>query len=196
VWNKALFPGHRKVAWMSRRSVREYAGFLDWLSRLDDTPCDVIDLTEVKIPHGPEHGSSRPPSLAVSVAWLNPSTIRDNKLWDLAKPLEITERRRYLELWRQLRSENAALRVTDGDELMSAPISLFDELLMSCVTDNWQNVSRIFGDTFMSLMDDIAWPSDVFLTTRVNALVKDGRLEIRGNSERLFGEVRLPRAGG
>ena len=32
-WSEALAPG-RKVAWMSRRSTLEYAGFLEWLWRL------------------------------------------------------------------------------------------------------------------------------------------------------------------
>lgn len=85
-WDEALFPDNRKVAWLSRRSAKEYAGFLDWLWRLGDQPCEVVDLTDVKIPSIVE--PSRPPGLAVSLGWLHPVRIRDNRLWDLAKPLK------------------------------------------------------------------------------------------------------------
>jgi Protein of unknown function len=72
----------------------------------------------------------------------------------LAEPLQIKARGRYRYLWRQLRIENAPLRVIDGDELVSAPLSFFDSLLMSYVTDNWQKVARIVGNTMTSGMDD------------------------------------------
>ena len=61
--DESRFPDNRKVAWLARRSAMEYAGFLDWLWRLGDASCEVVDLSEVKI--GPEHGSPRPPRLAV-----------------------------------------------------------------------------------------------------------------------------------
>src|SRR5690242_9875451 len=84
-WDEALFPDNRKVAWLSRRSAMEYAGFLDWLWRLGDQPCEVVDLTDVKIPNIVER--RRPPDLALSIRMLHPDRIRDNRLWDLAKPL-------------------------------------------------------------------------------------------------------------
>jgi hypothetical protein len=197
LWHEALFPDNRKVAWLSRRSAMEYAGFLEWLWRLGDAPCDVIDLTEVKIFHRPEHGPPRPPRLAMSLGMLHHDKICSDKLWDLAEPLQMTERRRYLELWRQLRSENAPLRVIDGDKLVSAPISFFDSVLMSYVTDDWQKVGRIVGQALVSRMDDcIIQPGDTFLAARVNALVESGRLEIQGRSalEMFLSAVRLPRA--
>jgi hypothetical protein len=83
-WDEARFPGHRKVAWLTRRSAMEYAGFLDWLWHRGDTPCDVVDLSDVKISHPPELAPPRPPALAMSVASLHPETIHHNKLWDLA----------------------------------------------------------------------------------------------------------------
>ena len=197
LWDEALFPDNRKVAWLSRRSAMEYVGFLEWLRRLGDAPCEVVDLTEVKVSHRPEHGPPRSPRLAMSLGTLHPDTIRNDTLWNLAEPLQIGARGRYLELWRQLRSENAPLRVIDGDRLVSAPISFFDSLLMSYVTDNWQKVSRVVGQALVSRMDDcIIQPGDTFLAARVNALVENGRLEIRGKSalEILLSEVRLPRA--
>jgi hypothetical protein len=196
-WEGARFPDNRKVAWLSRRSAMEYAGFLEWLWRMGDAPCEVVDLSEVTISYRPEHGPPQPPRFAMSLGMLHPDVICSDKLWDLAAPLQMTERRRYLDLWRQLRSENAPLRVSDGAKLVSAPISFFDSVLMSYVTDDWQKVSRVVGPAMASQMDDcIRQTSDMFLAARVNALAGSGRLEIRGRSalEILHSEVRLPRA--
>jgi hypothetical protein len=196
-WDEARFPGHRKVAWLTRRSAMEYAGFLDWLWHRGDTPCDVVDLSEVKISHPPELAPPRPPVSATRLASLHPDTIRHNKLWDLAEPLETTERRRYRELWQQLIAENAALRVIDGDKLVSAPISFFDSLLMSYATGNWQKVSIVFSWVTISYWNaDIHQIDDTFLAARMHALVERGLVEIRGEIalDIVFGEVRLAKA--
>jgi Protein of unknown function/Domain of unknown function (DUF1835) len=197
-WNEARFPGHRKVAWLTRRSAMEYAGFLEWLWRLGDAPCEVFDLTELKVSH-PEHGPPRPPRLAISLGMLHHDKICSDKLWDLAEPLQMTARARYRELWRQLRAENAPLRVIDGDRLVSAPISFFDSLLMSHVTDAWQKVAWIVAPAMESTVDDdIIQTGDMFLAARIASLAKSGRLEIRGKSalEIFHSEVRLPGAPG
>jgi hypothetical protein len=76
---------------------------------------------------------------------LHHNIIAHNKLWDLAEPLPMTERLRYRELWGQLLSENAPLRVIDGDKLVSAPMSYFDSVLMSYVTDKWQKIAMVFS---------------------------------------------------
>jgi hypothetical protein len=196
-WKASLARQHRKVAWFSRRSAMEYAGFLEWLWRSGDEVCEIVDLTEVKISSHPPHGPPQPPVLAISIAGISPNKIRDNKLWDLAEPLQIAAREGYLDLWRQLRTENAPLRVTDGNKLVSAPISFFDSLLLSYARTDWLKVARIVGEALVYQMEDHIWQaSDVFLAARVNALVEAGRLELRGRSAfaMRFSEVRLPTA--
>jgi Protein of unknown function len=114
---------------------------------------------------------------------LHPDTIRVSGLWDLAEPLPPTTQTRYIDLWRQLRSENVPLRVLDGGELVSAPISFFDSALMSHVTESWQRVSRVVGQALVSGMDDrVTHVSDIVLSARIEALVESGLLEIRGES--------------
>ena len=78
LWNETLFPNHRKIAWLSRRSAAEYAGFLEWLWRLGEAPCEVVDMTDVEVSYRPEHGPPRPPVLAMSLALLSHNTIRKN----------------------------------------------------------------------------------------------------------------------
>lgn len=189
-WLEACSPSSRKIAWLSRRSGLEYAGFLEWLWRLGDAPCEVVDLTEVTVMRPPP----LPPAPAISLGILSPDAIQSNGLCDLATPLQAAERKRYLDLWRQLRVENAPLRVVASDILSSAPISFFDPLLMSHVTDHWQKVAMIVGLSLSSQWDSgVFQTGDIFLAARVNALVESGQLEIQGKSalEMRHSEVRL-----
>src|SRR5437016_12136016 len=161
----------------------EFAGFLEWLRRMGEAPCELVDLSEIEISHRPEHGPSRLPALAISLGMLPPDRISGDKLWELAEPLQPTTRGRYQYLWQQLRSENAPLRVTDGDNLVSGPISTFDTRLMSYVTNNWQKVAMVVGKTLASQMDDRLFQTgDIFLAARIDALVKSGCLELRGKT--------------
>lgn len=196
LWDEAPLTDNRKIAWLTRRSAMEYAGFLDWLWRLGDAPCEVVELSDVKVSGQPKHGSPQPPRLAISLGMLDHDTICHEKLWDLAEPLQEAARQQYRDLWQQLRSENAPLRILDGGELVSAPISFFDSRLTSQMTDQWQNVRRVLGQALVSGTDDcIIECGDVFLLGRIVALVKSGRIELQGELGPKVSEsrVRLPR---
>jgi Protein of unknown function len=68
-------------------------------------------------------------------------------------------------------------------------------VLTSLLADDWQKVSRIIGDALAFEIDDgILQTGDVFLSARLNAMAKDGRLETRGGSalEMRLSEVKLP----
>jgi len=200
-WQEACAPDARKVAWLSRKSGLEYAGFLEWLWRLGDAPCEIIDLTEVSVVRRPPRGDGPPlpPAPALSLAILSPDTIHHNNLCDLATPLQTAARKHYLDLWHRLRIENAPLRVVAGDVLRSVPITYFDPLLMSFATDQWRKVAMIVGLALASeINDDVLQTSDIFLASRVNALVESGQLEIRGKSalRMRHSEVRLPMSRG
>jgi hypothetical protein len=194
-WHEALSPDCRKVAWLTRRSAMEYAGFLEWLWRLGEAPCDVIDLSDVRIARHNKDGSPRSPTLAITLGMLHPDTIRRHKLWDLAEPLQATARERYRTLWQRLRSEDAPLRVIEGGELVSAPISFFDARLMSYVTNDWQKVAMVIGQTLAAEVDDeVLQVGDIVLAARVDAMAQSGLLEIQGKSalEMHDSLVRLP----
>jgi Protein of unknown function/Domain of unknown function (DUF1835) len=186
-WSEAVAPG-RKIAWMSRRSTMEYAGFLEWLWRLGDEACDVIDLTDVEVVgHGP-------PRLALSLGLLPSDQILSNGLIDRAQTLAPEARRRYREIWGRLRAENAALRVLGSDGFVSALITFFDPILLSCATGNWQRAARLVGEALANeLGDGLLQTGDLLLIARVRALVAAGHLESRGDLLDIHrGEVRLP----
>jgi hypothetical protein len=192
-WDDSRFPGHRKVAWFSRRSAEEYAGFLDWLWHRGDIPLDVIDLSEVIVTPSPP----QEPFLAASMALLHEEHIRNNKLWDLAKPLPMEERLRYRETWKRLISENAPLRVLESGKLVSAEASYFDSRLMDLVTDDWQVFSRIIGTAMAHELDDeVINTGFEWLQHRLMALIELGHLEVleeRSREDRHRSQVRLAR---
>jgi hypothetical protein len=187
-WKAALAEDVRRVAWMSRRSAPEYCGFLEWLWRLGDLPCEVIDLTDMPV------GSRR----AFLVSLLDAEEIASNGLWDRAEPLDVAVRERHHSLWRRLRAENAPLRVVDADGLRSAPITFFDRQLLSFAKTTWQKPARIIGAVMAEWV--APWPSmepyfqagDGILADRVFALVEAGVLEGRGDlTDIRQSEVRL-----
>jgi hypothetical protein len=184
-WKAALAEEVRRVAWMSRRSAPEYCGFLEWLWRLGDLPCEVIDLTDMPV------GSHRRRAFLLSL--LDAEEIASNRLWDRAEPLDVAARERHHDLWRRLRAENSPLRVVGADGLRSAPITFFDQQLLSFAKASWQKPARIIGATMAEWV--APWPSmepyfqagDGILAERIIALVEAGVLEGRGDLTQLRG---------
>ena len=176
-WKAALVEDVRRVAWISRRSATEYCGFLEWLWRLGNLPCEVIDFTDMPVA-GTRHR-------AFSLFLLYPEEIVDNGVWDRAQPLDAAARERYHGHWRQLRAENAPLRVVDAKGLRSAPITFFDQQLLSFAKAWWQKPARIIGETMAAFhgppMEPYYQAGDWLLAARVIALVEAGVLEGRGD---------------
>jgi hypothetical protein len=71
-----------------------------------------------------------------------------------------------------------------------------DELILSFCDVRWLKVARIFGNTMQVLEDrgiQIPGGMAAALDARLEALVKSGRLQAKGNIRRWrFSEVRLP----
>lgn len=168
-WRQALVRDRPLVAWTSTRVAQERAGFLEWVWRLGDAPCAVIDLSETRV--GPD------PAI---LGLLDAEKILAAGLLDLARPLEPAERRRHHETWRRLRSENAPLRTIQGGELASAPLEVFDQRLVSHVTDDWTRAARVIGGVLAEAFDDhVFQTNDFVLMSRLRALIEIGAVEAR-----------------
>jgi hypothetical protein len=144
-----------------------HVAFTEWLWRRGDRPCEIVDLTDLQLPQFSEHGSVTAP--VANLAQIVFEDIYDDDLFEQTRVLLATTCRKYQALWRQLRDENAALRILKSDELVSSPISFFDTVLMSQASENWRKVAMVVGMTLLSQTDGQV--SDLFLAARVNALV-------------------------
>jgi hypothetical protein len=191
-WNAALSIPGRRIAWVARRMAHEYCGFLEWLSRLGDAPCEIVDLRDVTFDWHMRDGTIQRAEVP-SVGHIDPEHIRDNAFWDLARPLSPPECQEYLALWDKLRAENAPLRVLNGDALVSAPISYYDELVLADTVESFRKVARIVGSA-------MGWglrapKANLYVFhARVNKLVQAGVLEAKGNTAWIrYSEVRRVR---
>ena len=189
-WDTALAATGRRVVWVSRRSAHEYAGFLEWIWRLAAEPFEVVDLTDVEIAWISDKSAP-----VTSLGVVRPDLVRDHALWDHAAPLKAAAHKRYREMWRKLRAENAPFRVVAGDDLVSAPITVHDELLLSGATREWRKTARVVGEAIGVAWDRGVEVSDLVASGRIRALAAAGRLEAQGDLAKMrFSEVRLPRA--
>lgn len=192
-WAASLSDKNNRIAWISRRSAHEYAGFLEFVWRLGDLPCRVIDLTEVMIARD-NTGAPSSPRLVGSLSMMPAYQILEGGLLDRAEALAAVNRDTYRTAWRKLRQENAALRILHADlELISAPLSYFDQQLLSCATHDWLNAAKFVHEVFAAFSDDMRCQTDdLVLASRIRALVDAGRLQGKGDLAHLMSsEVRL-----
>lgn len=196
-WASALGNEDRHFVWFSRRVTRDYAGFLEYLWRIGDRPCEVVDLTDVIVPvRGPDSTivSSR---RAITVDFLEAYQFLDANLFAQAVPLADEDRRRHRTHWDDLRQDNAPVRIVTRDlRLISVSLTHFDAALLKQMDSRFLKAARIVGAAMMEQWDhDIIDVGDFFLSCRLSILARAGVIESKGDLRRLaFSEVRLPQA--
>lgn len=184
----------RFVAWVSRRDAHSYSGFLQWLSRIGDKPCDTIDVTELMITTRRRDGERGPPSRVISPSDLAPDQIIETGLLEQSAPLTAVDRDRYRALWTALRAENAPLRIVGTGGLVSAPITIFDSMIKSSATNSWSKMTRVLGEVLVQSWEGDFQPvGELVLAARIRALAEAGDLEWRGDLYEMRNcEIRLP----
>jgi hypothetical protein len=174
--------------------TRDYAGFLAYLHRIGDRPCDVVDLTATVVPVRGCHGSIRGSRRAVCAGLLDAYQFLEGNLFTSAVPLAEETRGAYRLEWDRLRAENAALRIVTPElRLASVPLNHFDEMLLKQVRPDFLKAARIIGTVLADRWDaDIHEVSDFFLARRLLALVRANMIEGKGDLTQIgFSEVRL-----
>lgn len=191
-WLMALAPYARVVLWLTQRSARHLCGAMEWLRRAGGRPCEIIDFTELHIRQSPYAKTKRH---VFDLLDLDRYKVFD--LLDCAVPLSDELRTAWGQRWQRLRSENAPLRIVGPDGLQSAPISEFDQSLLAGCKYRSQKVAMLVHRTIDDLgKRDVRPPDFLVLTARLQAMVKDGRLEMLGRSCFAPGacELQLPSA--
>lgn len=168
-WREALSPDHHLIAWTSNRVARERAGFLEWLWRLGDRPCEILDLSTAQL--------RRYPAI---LGLLEVEDFLSMSLFDAATPLSPADRARHHQTWRRLRDENAPLRIIRDGELASASIEVFDQKLLSYTPSRWTPAARVVGGVLTEAFDDYLFQvGDLVLSARLWALAQTGAIEMR-----------------
>ena len=182
-WDAALSSGTRKVAWVARRWAHEYCGFLEWLWRFSDEACDVVDLHNLLVNRNHLDGTSgRYNARCLGDLLAEEIYDNDNALWDLARPLSDERRRYFHDVWRKLRAENAAFRVWKNGELVSAPITHYDDIILGHAGPRLLKVAWVIR---RPKEPDPAYEACKYvLHGRLNKLVEAGQLEAYGDISR------------
>jgi hypothetical protein len=192
-WDEALATPARRVVWVSKRSAPDYAGFLEFVWRLGDAPCDIIEFDRQEIAYRARDGTLRR-NLVLVLGELAPEHFEVTRYWERAKPFDAAGREHYRANWTRLRDENAPLRILDASGMISVPINYFDDLLISCVIGRWRKSARVLGEALVHFIDGPFYQVGFFvLLARLRALAAAGKLESQGDMAKpRFSEVRLP----
>ncbi len=192
-WDRATGRDVVPVAWVSCRSAMEFAGFLEFVWRIGDHPFRVVDITLVDFAPSPDRSETKT-WRAVSFGFVPSDSIVKARLLDKQTVLTGQELQTYRDLWRRLRDENASFRVVSDLGLHSAPITHFDKIVASQVTNDWQKCSRVVADIMVALWGDGFQVGDLVLWSRVRALADEGVFEMKGDGGLRMREnyVRLP----
>ena len=118
----------KKILWLSRRSVCEYCGFLQFLSEQEDLrDIEVVDLTDgTENDIGGNCGGAPYRMIPLSVSEFTPEIIIEAA--EKARCLDTKETEYYLSVWKRLGEENANLRKLWRGQLYSAPDDEYDDI--------------------------------------------------------------------
>jgi hypothetical protein len=180
-WNRIASQRGEIVAWISRRHAREYCGLLE-LVACAPTTVRVVDVADVEF--AGRDGAPNPVT-SMTFGFVGDAQIVSYGLLERAISVSSTARDAYLAQWRQLREENAALRIMTSTGLVSAPITYFDDTIISCATNDWQRCGRVVGDAVYTCSPGpfLQGGGDRFVFSRLLALMDEGRLEGRNGQE-------------
>jgi hypothetical protein len=190
-WTEATTSTATAVAWLSRRCVREYAGFLEFVSRRNE-PLLVVDVAKVQLTG---RDGIAAPDISMSMGYVSPEMMIENKLLERATPISDAELERERARWTKLKDENADLRVLDATGLVSAPITFFDKLITSFVTDDWQRCAKVIAKALVRSSTDFTQTGDLFLWSRLRSLAEEGLVDGRGEMV-VMGESSVRKSGG
>ncbi len=131
----------RLVVWMNSRSVVELCGLHVLLWRLPSARLDIVDVANIEF--CPENARAYDERWAL--AFVTDARITEKSLINIAKPVSDIQRASLRRTWRQLRAENAPLRVLTSSGLASAEITHFDDLIRAEITHDWRRFARVIG---------------------------------------------------
>lgn len=170
------------TAWISRRYVTEYCGFLELLRHVHESPVNVVDVADVEFIR---RDGSPSPTTALAFSVVHDAHIVEKKLLDQARRVSDIERKRYEAEWQRLRDENGDLRVMTDAGIISVPINYYDDTILSFVTNEWQSCARVVGNCIGKMMDGPyrQCSSDEFFFDRLLKLIDDDVIEGKNEQE-------------
>lgn len=177
-WAEALATKQVLVAWVSRRSAREYAGLLELHSKLGDAPLLIVDITDE---HFGDPGA-KPDERSLGIGHVPYEQILSNNLIGRAAPIPARTANRYRKMWSRLKEANAPMRVISNGELVSTSIDYYDSLIVASAASTWRSTLDVLADFYAGTRAAVVEPPGAaFGWARIAAMVRAGTLEGEGD---------------
>lgn len=174
-WAEATSGEIYPVVWVNRRCAKEYAGFLEFLWRKPDSDFAIVDLTDV-------FAGRKEKSFVRAFGEVAPEQIAEAQLIRRPAQLSAQEKENYKLVWRQLKAENAPLRIVTAYGLVSAPITYFDEIISSFVPNKWTKCAWVIVHVWMEQEGGpFRQVGDLLLSARLRTLAETGAFEHQGD---------------
>lgn len=126
-------------------------------------------------------------------SWLHEIQPREFlKAKKLARPITPSEYEIDPDEWKRLSDENAMIRILEGGKKISAKDeNFYDADILRNLTTEWQKATRALTNTLHRMKIKTG---DLFLMWRMKELIRQGRIEVMGDTEKSWKDfdVRLP----
>lgn len=176
-WSEATDPTRLSIIWACLSSPMEHAGFLAFAAHMRGRPFDFVDATDLDFTT--RDGIHRPSSLGMMRA----EDIVASNLYARRRSLSSKEHDVALAAWSNLCRENAPFRIVEAGRLISAPLTLYDPLLIEHAGLEWEVAAALIGRVVSVLSTPPAGRSidGDALFGRVLALAGVGALQLDGS---------------
>jgi Protein of unknown function/Domain of unknown function (DUF1835) len=176
------------ICWVCQNSVYELSGFYECIRQITGDNLYYVDTMDAaQFEFGDKSGDDIPPRLA----HISPAVA----LCLIGKESSVSAsmRSERAQIWQRLCAENAPLRSIGPQGVESVLISHFDPILIGCIEREWRPAQRIVTRAAVAANNDNFFRVDmVTLTGRLNALIKERRIEADREVSDTAVRVRLP----
>lgn len=179
-WKQVSETEAKKIVWFTRRSVFEYTGFLELLSR-EKNPSEllVVDLTEgLDVVYEGKENEGPVRVVPRSLGELRPEWLLSGKT--TARCLTEEELAYYLRRWEELKKDNRPLRTLWRGQLYAESPDIFDEKIWETVPETWVSAARVVGEVLNKLSEEYDLVGDMYLYSRLLELARAGLIETEG----------------
>ena len=174
------------MVWLTRRSAAEYCGFLELLSLLPEkSEICLADFTEQKF----SVDKANTMEASISLGHLNEENMETGfQIESISKIRELVP---LIQMWKDLKNENAALRIVENNRLISKSEDYFDEFLFRYISASWQKLYRVVGEAVVSSWENGHRVSFDWFNQRIERLAKDGFVETENHATSIERRIRL-----
>ncbi len=154
-------------------SAKEICGMLHILSMLEEKIQNVYTINVSEITYNTGKRNEYTPRVVGEVI---PEKL--GEFIGIRKSMDFERYSNLMTLWEKLKRENSNLRVYDDNQVKSAHIDHFDDMILCYTCKKFMYSVRTIGEVIGKAE---SYVSDTFIFWRVTELIRNGKISYRGN---------------